>query len=690
MSPLFGAAPVTLYEAGKTPGATVEKGKVVVTGAWDLSDCGRIDITFSEPCRPTERAYSSAFVFSEGSLLLENPGAVPPDPRARHSEGSFWAKVCLREGATSGGTPIPPAMPELEACISKMTFITDKGLLSRVWPSEHWGSGGRKKGSWIRCWTLDPSRVSRLTFTWPHGGEVVRIVASGPANRVEGEWPAFAKMSPEAFFPFIDKFGQFKWYDWPGKVHSDAEMAQSIRDEDADLAAHPGPKSFNRWGGWKDGPRQEAKGHFYVKKVNGMWWFVDPDGCLWWSQGPVRVSASSAMTFYPGRETYFDWLPPKEGDAFSRFYRTRDELMWPYWEKRGITNTFDFSAANLYRKYGERWHETWAERVHVRLRSWGANTIANSSDAAVEHLSRTPYIERFEIKSRPIEGTDLRRGWWPFRDPFDPSFAANVRAQLKERAYEVDDPWCVGFFVDNELPWSHEDDTHLARIMWASPEDQPGRTVFVRFLREKYGKVPETPSEDDFRRFTRRIADRYFREIRAAFDEVAPKKLYLGCRGMERPFIAESAEPYVDAMSQNWYGDMDQFFHSTDPDRFYCCSGLAYVDKPIIIGEFHFGAKDRGPFSGTLRTCADQAARAQAYRGKLVAALEHPRFIGAHWHQYSDQPTAGRFDGEAMQNGWTDVCDTPYPETIEAVRWVGENMYRLRWEAGLRLQKERK
>ena len=47
-----------------------------------------------------------------------------------------------------------------------------------------------------------------------------------------------------------------------------------------------------------------------------------------------------------------------------------------------------------------------------------------------------------------------------------------------------------------------------------------------------------------------------------------------------------------------------------------------------------------------------------------------------------------RFDGESMQNGWTDVCDTPYAETVEAIRWVGENMYRIRWEAGLRAKKQ--
>ena len=46
------------------------------------------------------------------------------------------------------------------------------------------------------------------------------------------------------------------------------------------------------------------------------------------------------------------------------------------------------------------------------------------------------------------------------------------------------------------------------------------------------------------------------------------------------------------------------------------------------------------------------------------------RVVGVHWHQFSDQATSGRFDGECMQVGWTDVCDRPYGETVEALRSI--------------------
>ena len=41
-----------------------------------------------------------------------------------------------------------------------------------------------------------------------------------------------------------------------------------------------------------------------------------------------------------------------------------------------------------------------------------------------------------------------------------------------------------------------------------------------------------------------------------------------------------------------------------------------------------------------------------------------------HWHQFSDQATSGRFDGEYFQVGWTDICDRPYAETVAALRAI--------------------
>ena len=102
------------------------------------------------------------------------------------------------------------------------------------------------------------------------------------------------------------------------------------------------------------------------------------------------------------------------------------------------------------------------------------------------------------------------------------------------------------------------------------------------------------------------------------------------------------------------------------------------VDAPVMIGEFHFGALDRGPFCPGLILLRDQKHRAETYKEYVRTSLAHPQIVGVHWHQFTDQATSGRFDGENMQVGWTDVCDTPYWETVEAVREIGARIYEIR------------
>ena len=102
------------------------------------------------------------------------------------------------------------------------------------------------------------------------------------------------------------------------------------------------------------------------------------------------------------------------------------------------------------------------------------------------------------------------------------------------------------------------------------------------------------------------------------------------------------------------------------------------IDKPVIIGEFNFGALDRGMFHTGLKKAKDQSHRAQLYKNYIKGALKNNSIIGAHWSQYQDQATTGRGDGENSQIGFIDICDKPYGETIKACREVGYELYKYR------------
>jgi hypothetical protein len=55
-----------------------------------------------------------------------------------------------------------------------------------------------------------------------------------------------------------------------------------------------------------------------------------------------------------------------------------------------------------------------------------------------------------------------------------------IATELKE---VTGDPWCIGFFVDNELHWGST--RHLGEATIASPATQPPRRVFLDDLQRK-------------------------------------------------------------------------------------------------------------------------------------------------------------------------------------------------------------
>ena len=102
------------------------------------------------------------------------------------------------------------------------------------------------------------------------------------------------------------------------------------------------------------------------------------------------------------------------------------------------------------------------------------------------------------------------------------------------------------------------------------------------------------------------------------------------------------------------------------------------MDLPIISSEFHFGAVDRGVPSPGLSAAWNQRQRALSFAHYLASALADSRFVGVHWFQWQDQSAAGRPDRENHQVGFVDVTGRAYPEFVDVVSQVTEQMYGVR------------
>jgi hypothetical protein len=227
-----------------------------------------------------------------------------------------------------------------------------------------------------------------------------------------------------------------------------------------------------------------------------------------------------------------------------------------------------------------------------------------------------------------------------------------------------------------------------------SHADQPVKIAVIEHLKQKYEKIEklntvwhsqhkswdallrstERPNiqnaREDMVECYRLIAEQYFKVIKEELQAACPNKMYLGCRFSGGNSIATSeAAKYCDIVSFNIYRyDLDNF---TLPEG---------IDKPCIIGEFHFGALDRGMIHTGLGPVESQKARAAAYERYVMSAINNRYLVGTHWFQYMDQATTGRgLDGENYQIGLLTATDSPYPETIEAVRKIGNIMYTERY-----------
>lgn len=491
------------------------------------------------------------------------------------------------------------------------------------------------------------------------------------------------------FFPFIDIYGQYAHDNWLHKIHSDDDFRVLKEKELADIAQNPGPTDRSKYGGWTAGPKLKSTGFFRTEKYKGKWWMVDPEGYLFWTAGLNCVASDNANTGVQYRESYFANLPDKKS-SYGQFYGVSNWASHGFYRDHIPYDTYNFYQSNLYRKYGENWHDAFKDAVHTRLKSWGLNTIGFVSDfgAALQH--KTPYVGSIWIRNTPkIIGSD---GFWgKFHDVFDPKFREAVRSSMNQQKTGAGDSWCIGFFVDNEMSWGRIGSLAVGTLI--SPPTQAAKIEFVKDLKMKYQKIDklnlqwkstykswddllqsttppdEAAAELDLSVFYSKIAQTYFRIIKEELNQIAPNQNYLGCRfaWANNDLTLKAAAQYCDIVSFNKYE--------------YSVENVSLpkgVDKPIMIGEFHFGSLDRGMCHVGVKEAYNQQDRGDKYKAYIQGALQNEQIVGAHWFQYLDEAYTGRGDGENYNVGFVNVSDAPYFELINRVRETCYDMYNYR------------
>lgn len=510
----------------------------------------------------------------------------------------------------------------------------------------------------------EPGEVGRATFRIVDPRPGVRLKLLG-LPRLEHDEPAY----PRVDRVMVDELGQWAQRGWEGKTPGVEALVRDLRQARTD-AANAKPLSGRSSFGGSVEHRFEASGFFRTHHDGRRWWLVDPDGHAFFSTGLDCVRSDEAAAALAGTEHHFAKLPELRQMSGRR--------------------SVSFMQTNLRRAFGDDAFDAWRQITVAMLRGAGFNTVANWSDLEFARSSGMPYV--VPMPHVEVPGPRIFR---TLPDVFDPAYELACDSWAGWLASYANDRNLIGYFMTNEPEWAFGKHNLASEMLEANPGTHT-RQALARYLRERYddnanafaeawgapGKSFEAIERENWRRaedrsakalddtweFSKRIVRRWMSCMSGACRKAAPNHLNLGVRWawISSDLCYEVAD-YCDVFAINNYGfepPLEQFLEIGQRSK-----------KPILIGEFHHGATDRGLPSSGIQGVATTRERGIAYRRYVELCASSPVCVGCHYFQYADQPIMGRFDGENYNIGLVDVCFKPYAELVDSARMAHGRVY---------------
>jgi hypothetical protein len=486
--------------------------------------------------------------------------------------------------------------------------------------------------------------------------------------------------------PFVDRYGQARSAQWPGKVTQDDELRADVATEDAELARTPRHPDYDRYGGYKQAEWKLPPTRYYrVSKRCGHWWLISPEGHPCFYTGMCALPAGTwETTPVSGREFLFEWLPPREGPFGAAWSRD-------CWGTRDGTEYVCLYTCNLIRKYGADWQSQSVKRAQQRMAAWGFS--GGAKWGCVPGFAETPVLGR--------GGTPTLAG---HPDVFDSKvqrvFREDLRRQIEPRRH---DPFVVGWSLGNEYDEIIKRSEVVAIL--AMKGDVPAKRALVDYALERlyaanlsalcaawkvgaaerqglYATRPQPPHED-IEKLRRFYADRYYALIYETVKSIDPDHLYMGFWIV--PGWWEDQEDWRLIARHCDVIGYDRYAPSYGDERLQKLQ--AQSDKPTLCGEYSFPAWYNGTRGfGRYGTCTrNDTESGELYFRWVQAAARDPHCLGVCWFFYRDQPLTGRGPGrgarlvfgEHFAFGAIDEMDRPKTELVHRMRQA--NLQAVRW-----------
>ncbi|UJF15606.1 beta-galactosidase [Jeotgalibaca sp. MA1X17-3] len=474
----------------------------------------------------------------------------------------------------------------------------------------------------------------------------------------------------------IDQWGQWNKKEWDSKISSQNQLEHILKSllQEAEKFDYKHAEGKGDYYG-SSSQQVEATGWFRTEKIDGKWIFVTPDGYPFFSMGIDGIN--------PGTHTGTEFVQPYLGELVNHL------------DEQAIDNhSVDFGIQNLISVFSkENWWEAWYKITRMYLHKWGMNTIGNWSSQKFIKQVQMPYVIPLDsVGNAPFPSTTEKI----FRD-FPDVFSEEYSEQAKKYAQNLlpfkKDPFLIGYFMRNEPAWGFVYNLNIAEEMLENPAKSGSKKKFIQKMRGKYSTIQlfnelwktdyidfddlnrplrkatsySDKAKEDLEIFSKEMIERYVSVPAEACREVDPHHLNLG---MRYAYVADpmmlSGANYFDVFSINSY----QLSPNKKMEEI-----AAIIDKPVMIGEFHFGSIDKGLTATGIRGVLDQKERGVAYRYYMEQAASHPAFVGAHYFMLNDQSCLGRYDGENYQIGFVDICMQEYLSMTEIVKETNKQLY---------------
>jgi hypothetical protein len=483
--------------------------------------------------------------------------------------------------------------------------------------------------------------------------------------------------------PIVDGLGQLNTRKWPGKTMSEEDMISAIQAEYESCKNTAANPSRSKYGGDLS-VKWEGTGFFRTHFDGNRWYLADPDGYRFISTG-LDCCRADDMGYMKGIEMLYSEFPDRE--RFSAAYTNQAEK---HFNPDSDNEYLSFLVVNLMKAFGDDWEDKWTSLTKNRLKKWDFTTIGNWSDPNFISKAKMPYV--CNLEGFPTTQTKIFRD---FPDVFSEEYERNSEVFANQLTAFADDPYLIGYFLCNEPQWAFVQKLLIAEKVLENPADTACKQMMISGLESKYANIEalndawgtgfasfdalKSPiqgfagfsdkAREDAVIFSRKLVYRFAEMPSKACKSVDSNHLNLGMRyAMLLDTILLEGHEYFDVFSINGYWD--------NPYEEVQKAG-ELTNMPVLIGEFHFGAIDVGMLCAGICSVATQKDRGLAYRKYYEEGMNSPYFIGAHYFILNDEALLGRFDGENMQVGLVDICQTPYTEFVNEVTAVNKEIYEI-------------